>query len=225
MLINITPEEPVIEKFEAAAPEKTPEVVKLNIDYPMAAAIARQEALRDGFRGCITTTRILIDALKMLGVHAEPMSVQAIIMNPFVAGKMAKRTLSKKALESYINDRKGWSLGIGFPAARPDESSWEGHLVAIVPTSEGIVLLDPTLDQASRPEKNIRLYPLGIEVKEGFFQGKNQITVVNNCSVTYKARMDDRSFESIEDWTTLNISAAVMRTFERLAGVFGIQRG
>jgi hypothetical protein len=110
------------------------------------------------------------------------------------------------------------ALGIGFGRDdRQERPGWDGHLVAIL---ESTVLVDLTLDQASRPEKNIVLHPGWSVVPTSFLAGRDMAQCdMNGSRVSYSAMPADRSFTSAGDWTArildrLDPIARVMRAVQ-----------
>jgi len=216
---------PVDEQDISLEPEKTenpPQPIamrRVSVDYATLATIVRQEIKRNGWEGCITSTRVVIEVLKRFGVEAAPLSVQTLVFNPFVSKHFSpnKPVPSKKALERYVSDRRGWSLGIGFEPAKPEPDKWSGHLVAVVKNGPEGVLIDASLDQATRKQYRIELFPVALEVRAALWEvGAQAFFKVNECSLIYKPILQDRSFEEFEDWTSLDVSDVIERAYQRV---------
>ena len=115
--------------------------------------------IRTTFRqdSCIPSTRIGIDVLAYFGLKAVPMPLFMLIYNDeamklIEGGKAAQL---QELMHSRGPDEPGgpWSVGVGAEIA--NSSGWAGHLVVGLP--EYRVLIDLSIDQASRPHKGIDL--------------------------------------------------------------------
>jgi hypothetical protein len=112
-----------------------------------------------------------------------------------------ERMPSKKRIETLLNHPKGYSVGLGMEEAEGD--GWKGHLVLLANTSSGIVLLDPTLDQANRPKHKIRLIPIALKLNPDFtlHDGARLAFNINDCAIMYNLLPSDQSFQNVNDWT------------------------
>lgn len=99
----------------------------------------------DGWRDiCIPAASFAVEVLKAFGISAKPLPVQVLVTTA---------DAWEEALRGEL-PATGYSLGIGFGDPMPGR--YGGHLVVLV---ENTVLLDLTLDQADRPNRDIRLHP------------------------------------------------------------------
>lgn len=117
---------------------------------------------------CHATTRIVIDVLDYFGVPAKPIPVETLVFN---ADAMAiLETEGMHAVAAAVQARepedKGgpWTIGLGVVVDNTPEG---GHVVAGIP-SRGVII-DGSLDQASRPIKDILLKACVIEVEDPDF--------------------------------------------------------
>lgn len=118
---------------------------------------------------CVATTRILIDVLEYFGVPGKPYAVEVAVFN-----QEARLILESDGLEAVAEavharstEETGgpWTLGLGLNI---DTEDGAGHVVVGVPGMG--VLLDGSIDQVSRPRKNILLEPFAVHIPEtGFF--------------------------------------------------------
>ena len=89
---------------------------------------------------CINGTRVAVDALRVLGVYAKPVSVQFILFN-------AKAyALWEQGIPYTEWPPDAWSLGVG-PGAVGTGGGWDGHLCA---EGDGFTL-DLSAAQFNRP--------------------------------------------------------------------------
>jgi hypothetical protein len=107
-------------------------------------------------RSCIASTRIALDVLEYFGVRAEPLPLFVLVLNG-EALDMAEAGMSQAGLQAemlkYGPDEPGGPWGIGVGAVIENSTDWAGHLVVAIPDER--LLLDMSLDQASRPHKGL----------------------------------------------------------------------
>lgn len=108
------------------------------------------------------------ELLRRFGISAKPVAVRAVALNDVfweLTGEDWDKVFSVNLEDDDVPD-EAWSVGIGFGPESPGR--WPGHLV--LTTRNPDMLLDLTLDQASRPERGINLYPLADEIERGVLQ-------------------------------------------------------
>jgi hypothetical protein len=91
-------------------------------------------------------------------------------------------------------------------------------LVAIVSDS---YLLDLSLDQASRPQKGIHIYPGGLAIPEDFCSGEAAWREQQGCLIVYKALPKNKNFVASANWlqphqTRRAIRATIQRIQKQL---------
>jgi hypothetical protein len=99
----------------------------------------------------IAATAVLLDVLDYFRFTARPLSVIATVYNPAMSERILREGMP--TLEEAERDwfPKGcYSLAVG--VGDPEPGKWAGHLVANFADQ---LLLDLTLDQASRPQHQI----------------------------------------------------------------------
>jgi hypothetical protein len=92
-----------------------------------------------------------------------------------------------------------WSVGLGF-GADPEPGRWPGHLVAVV---DRRWLVDPTLGQASRPDRGLTLPDiLVLPLTERWVRGREDtvIRLPGDTTVTVARRRNAPSFQHSPDW-------------------------
>jgi len=149
---------------------------------------------------CIAATRICIDSLAAFGVVAEPVAVRVVIFNPAMVRNIERfgrlPSSREETLEWY--ERCGaWSVGIGSGLSQPGR--WPGHLVAYVAAHR--LLIDLSLDQATRREHGIVLNPtvLEVPVDSPFFNGEPLIETINGCLLSYE-RISNDGYQVSPNW-------------------------
>jgi hypothetical protein len=75
---------------------------------------------------------------------------------------------------------------------------WPGHLVAIAGEQ---YLIDLSLPQMNRPEKQVELTPILCRVTPSFLAGEGVIAfALNGCRLLYQALPGDHSYAGATDW-------------------------
>jgi len=197
------------------------EMKTINFNYADAAVVARDTCAKADAMGSIVTVRALQKSLAKFGRETTPLSVRTLIFNPYVTKEFKPgHSPSRKRLNALLDHRRGHSIAIGMEEA--DGAGWKGHLVLIAKNSEGVWLIDPTLNQANRPEHNIWMLPIGIQVNEDFGEtdGSRAILRLNDCAVMYSAFPSDLSYQNVKDWSLqsdeFDVDKLSNQIFERL---------
>ena len=117
---------------------------------------------------CHANTRILIDVLNYFGVTGIPVPVEVTIFNNEAWNSLTDKGLEAvaKAIHARQPEEKGgpWTVGVGIVV---NNNPTGGHVVVGVPSEH--VILDGSLDQASRPNKDIYLKPYVIQTEDSYF--------------------------------------------------------
>lgn len=120
----------------------------------------RPAILNEGFNAnsCVATVRVTIDVLKYFGVLAKPVPVRVFILNAAaarIAEEQGMEELQRVVQVQEPSDVGGpWTLGLGHDDGTPGA----GHVVVAIVQER--TMLDLSLDQASRPLKNLKFEPL-----------------------------------------------------------------
>jgi hypothetical protein len=147
-------------------------------------------------RTCILHTRYAVDALRLLGVRARPLSTRVVIGNAEwrrIAGGLGRWPTPEEWT------RETWCLGIGF-GVDPDEENpgYDAHVIAVVNERWA---LDLTIDQANRPKHGIELTPHYWPVTPAFLRGDESAQFRSRGShIHYDAMPEDRGFLLVPDW-------------------------
>lgn len=156
---------------------------------------------------CIASSLVLSNTCRMLGILAKPLVVE------FLAATKAMQThMDAKDIDIENDDAEelfaldgSWSVGVNYKPD-PGEGNFESHLV--VAAERGTFLCDPSLGQASRPERGLVLGPSVFRIEEGsrdgfFKSGNDTISFVDaedGNTLTYKAHPADRSYKASNDY-------------------------
>lgn len=112
-------------------------------------------------RSCVIAVRLLIEAAKRLGLHAQPLGVALMVANPAAGvGILAGMPpgLWPASATTCILDEDNTA---------GDPASLAGHMVAHITVFGRTWLLDPTSPQVNQPDDGITLPPLVTLLDEG----------------------------------------------------------
>jgi hypothetical protein len=159
---------------------------------------ARPEILKE-FRAdsCIASTAVGLDILMHYGILAEPFPVRTLIFNEPFASRLenGQGWPTGQQVRVWTEEDGSYSVGIGVGTQQPNK--WAGHLVILV---EKRLLLDLSIDQATRPQYNMLLEPLCVEVDEQFFSGSPKVFRAGQCVVRVDALLGNEGYTSSPDW-------------------------
>lgn len=167
------------------------------------AQFGREQILTEWEKdSCIASTGIALDILKHYEIPARPMCVTTMIFNAAAYAKIIEigRLPNPEESKAWQAEVGGWSVGLGFgERGGPKPNKWAGHLVAIVRDQ---ILLDLSIDQATRPQHNIFLQAGGgcIENAAKFLSGEQVfVTGSNGCLLIYE-RKNNEDYQKSPDW-------------------------
>lgn len=152
---------------------------------------------------CIASTRITVEVFSRLGFKAIPLACHVQIYNSKFREIFERESHwpTKEEMGKWITEG-AWGIGIGFGDKK--EQGYLGHLVAIV---ENRYLIDSSIDQADRPNKEI-FFPgiMVTEVTRDFRRGKEKHTIINDRGtvMVYEPKIKDRKWETSLDWTVIS---------------------
>lgn len=164
-----------------------------------------------GIDSCILATALLVDVLPDFGIRAQPFSVGVLISN-------------RQAIAD-LRDPDAWVIGLGVPRElRPEgvpvrvvpgrlRPGWDGHLVALTER----FLIDPTLPQASRPERGLHLEPLVLPVSPAFASGQLSIEGLldGGGRLGYYPAPNNRAWRTAPDWRNVKARRLIADKFRR----------
>jgi len=159
---------------------------------------ARSEILKE-FRddSCIASTAIGLDVLTHFGVLAEPLAVRTLIFNEAFASRIEGGASWPKGdeIKTWLEEDGSYSLGIGMGTPLPGH--WAGHLVLLV---EKKILIDLSIDQANRPQYNMKFDPFSVEVDNQFLRGIPKVFKHNGCVIRIDVLPNNMGYITSPDW-------------------------
>jgi hypothetical protein len=189
-----------------------------------ALAVPLRWAMRPHYQpgSAIAAVRCALDALEVVGVAARPLRVRVVVANAAYAAAMSEASGRPPRIpgeqERWERERGALRYTIGYPITsrsrldRPEDAPRPGvpppydpaglHLVAV---AEEAYLLDPSLDQASRPDRGFVLDPLVAPVDGLFLLGAEPAAFVlaGGALANYQAVVgaaDNRSYVHSPNW-------------------------
>lgn len=162
---------------------------------------ARAEILKS-FRtdSCIATTRLICRLFRHYGIACEPLPVRAHIYNKSFQDNVRDNpwAMSPEAFRDWCERTGAWSVGLGVPNSGEDIV---GHYIAYLPDKK--LLIDASIDQASRPHKGIHIdETLIFPAEPEFLEGKEPAVLTSDegVSVMYTAHLENKSYKQSPDW-------------------------
>lgn len=167
-------------------------------------------------RTCILHARIAIDALRTLGIKANPLAVRVQVFNAEYVAQVNR--IGRMLTHGDTLDEKAWTIGIGY-GANPAATApgYDGHVLVIV---DGRWAVDLTIDQANRPQYGIELSPHYWQPSPGFLLGDlPEVFEAGESIVRYEAMPEERGYLRAGDWTNARRyeSAGVVPTRELIS--------
>ena len=168
------------------------------------APVVREEVRRDFLPNCcIASAAILQRVFRHFRFSTSPVPVEVVVRNPrFVTliERGCKIPGDPDRMRQWFKGTGAYSVGITreSPGNHFEGGGFSGHLVTRVQD----VLVDASLDQASRPAHGINLPRFIVtNIAPGFLEGKSQVGIVNGCEVLYTRLTGDSTWRSSPDWT------------------------
>lgn len=155
---------------------------------------------------CIAATRILIEVLKKLHFrNIKPLVVEANVFNEVYCMK-GRPPESEEEAKAWLEEG-AWQVVVG-DRNTVIPNKWAGHLVVIL---EDKYMIDLSMFQASRPQKQINMAPICTVVPENFVKGGDKCGLMfNNCMVAYHSYPEDQTYQKAKDWWDKARSADVV---------------
>lgn len=136
-----------------------------------------------GADSCIASTRVAIDVLEGLGLNARPLMVETEVFNAAMIRLIEADAIPDDPAERIrkFDETGAWGLALGKPDPRRTDVPKELmgiHVVAIV---QERLLWDLSIDQASRPQRNMSLEgPLVFATTPAFLAGREPLVVAES---------------------------------------------
>lgn len=169
-------------------------------------AIARQATLtRYETASCVMSVRVVLAVMEPYGLIARPSTVNIAAFNKEGwANAQAGTPLARWPRDAH-------SVGVDSDGTT-SEKNWNGHLVAIVRSTTGRILVDPSADQLDRPQHNIHMSPVVAALPRLwtpkdplFLEGDSGTTVV------YTPKMLPKTWQTSPDWARRDEEFAAIR--------------
>jgi hypothetical protein len=168
--------------------------------------------IRQDFRAdsCIASTRVTIKVLEHFHIDAFPITCRVRVYNKAFIDALHNGALphkvSNKELEEFCKATGAHSVGIGC-LNEGEKLIGPGHLVTFVPRLN--LLIDASIDQADRPEKNIKLPSVFVaNVNKAFLSGKEPLEYdilagsKHSTTVIYERTfLPSKTYKMSSDWT------------------------
>ena len=167
--------------------------IKIIQDFmPPACALLMK---KNNLQCSVTATRVIYDVLTKLHFKVKPLAVEARVYNPLYTQKMRPPENDEEA-NKWLEEGC-WSVILGDLVPKA-VNKWPGHLVAII---NDACIMDLTIVQAYRPDKNVIVNPVFAEINEAFIQGDLQRGVINNdCLIVYQGVPYNQDWLKAKDW-------------------------
>lgn len=155
------------------------------LDLPRIAAdllVAHRPALAEAAGGpdhCVLFTRMAVDACRERGVLARPLAV---------------------SVELRGEDQADPEFRLGFQGDVPMDAPpdfWDGHLVAVL---DRRLMVDLSLDSATRPEFGFTPAPLVADVLPQFLEGGSMDVAIEGGTARYFANPDRKDYQDLPAW-------------------------
>lgn len=157
-------------------------------------SVVREEVLKHWQPdSCIASTRTLIEVLNYFGHTAIPLPVVVLAFNP-AAWKL---NLEGAPIDQW--PAEAWSVGVqGSGVMNRESNRWDGHLVALVDNER---LLDPSLDQLTRPERGIPMSPGTFRVANWSEGTQMLFERPDGVVIIYERMQDAGDWRKSPDWS------------------------
>jgi hypothetical protein len=169
---------------------------------------------------CIGSTRIALDFLRELGVRAYPMAVRVVIANEPMARRWQAGLVGRDQQEGlrWLAEDGSYSLSLGYAPEHYDPArEWPGHLVCVVDGPQGAVVLDLSLDQASRPQHGVHLRPhVFCASRDWLADDAEHWEEVDGSLLAYKVDRENTEYLRSPDWTDKGRREPTLRALRQL---------
>jgi hypothetical protein len=193
---------------------------------------------------CIPAPRALLRVFKHYGIEAKPLAVKVTIHNSKLRAALEENTLPPEittALKTgmfhlhstmapsecvtWLRARAMQPVVLGSAqTARGSYATHAAHLVAFLPKHS--ILIDPTIAQANRPERQIEMPVIVAQINDPrFFAG--EVTwrcEVNGCSVEYRGFPQERGYLKSTSWTDSKRTWPLARALTTIIDGSNVQR-
>lgn len=156
--------------------------------------------LRRYFRvdSCIGSVNVALKVMNRFGIKAVPRATRTFLFNAAMVEEMGRRGPDAAAQPMSSYPPECWSVGLGHLDEKTEPGKWNGHLIAIVADS---VLLDPSLDQAARPERGLDVTGFAAPLPEDWRTTPTlELRNDDGMQLLYQLTPQDLSYRFTPDW-------------------------
>lgn len=150
---------------------------------------------------CIASTRVIFDLLRQYEMKPLAMACSVRVLNEALLKRIEKEgrhPVDDYELRRWSTQDGSWNVGIGRTGVLR-KHRWDGHLVVLAYRK---VLIDISIDQASRPRKGIVLKPLAVTAPDDWADGTTDFAIPEGrCALIYRAQPDNRDWVRTTGWT------------------------
>jgi hypothetical protein len=150
---------------------------------------------------CIAAAGVVIDTLRHFHMRARPLTVRVMLYNPAATKQIIEQGHYFETVEQ-CEAAGGYGIGIGSAVNDvPSNPVWPYHLVVIAEEGAKRTLLDLTLPQLNRPERQIMAAPLAVFVSGAFLRGRRAAQFIGDDQLcSYEAFPDVTSYTTSPNW-------------------------
>jgi len=187
------------------------------------AYMVRAIMLNDvGYESCVLTSKLVSELYTRLGIRTMPIICQVTALNPAAW----ERVEDGGKIELFADpDEDAYATNIPHDPERHSPEALQGHLAVIVANR---YLVDASIDQLARPDRNLYIDPLILEFGEdddsigfeGFIGGDPaMVNLPNGGGMIYQPHAEDLEYLNGADWQEF---ADDPKSMEVLDGAMGL---
>jgi hypothetical protein len=186
---------------------------RTGVDYAVLADVVREEILRAGYidNSCILAARMAGIVLRQLGVSGvEAMACEVDVFSPsYVAMRKVAWELDRELTEAEADEfvaAGAWRVMLsfsepaeGFVNNRAGRRGYNGHVVTLIDRAQ---MIDPTLPQVNRPERQLLVEPpfaWAIDYDAARTRG-HVMTAANGTICVHRLVPGRKDFTRAPDW-------------------------
>lgn len=197
-------------------------MAKGRLDIEEVPVVVEQVMREDGFQpnACIAAARITTIALTRLGVPgARAVACQFDAVTPATLEMLESASARGIGPHEFSDTEKDeWSRRGAVWVSLVDESPGRGYSGHVVTLLGDDWLIDPTLTQASRPERGMPLGPIAIRL-EGDPSDAVSVQLRSGATILYQLDPARTDFRAAPDWREVpRMSGTINRVVQRLRG-------
>lgn len=173
-------------------------------------------------QSCVASAKITTEVLRSLDIYARPMTASVLVATGgwFTRAEKEGRFPRRDEADQWWEEDRAYSLGVAYDP-EPSEGAFSGHMIVLA--GEGArYLVDPSLDQLSRPQRDLPLDPVYLDLtamdhpafdQRQFRLGKIQAITgwthdndpAKEMIVVWSCFPGDRTFRQLPDFTMFRV--------------------